>query len=238
MRVNQVRLRAAAVLDPRGIAGSALGSVPWAPGCDPLAGRLEAPPGTLALPARELRRLDLLTQALLLCAAAAGVEAALAPAERRETALILASREGCLEADLAFQASLAPGAAPAPALFPWTLPSTCLGELALRLRLMGPTLCLGAETAPEAGLALSEARALLSAGEAEAAVVAFGGVLSRAGAAELGSSHAGAPAESRLQLGLVVLGRGSAPAIGPDPGDLQAAGDPWSLLRAAWEAAA
>lgn len=242
--LRRVRLRAGAVLDEAGLVGSGLPAAAWPDDGDPLAGRLLAPVGLDLPPARELRRLDVLTQALLLAAAAAGVDAALSAASRAECALVLASHEGCLDADQTFQASLAPGATPAPAVFPWTLPSTGLGELALRLGLRGPTLCLGAEHpgssdpdgsdpgGGEARLALVEAAALLCAGEATAALVAFGGALSRERAAALGRAP-------RLQLGLVLLVDADPAPGGPalDASALAGARDPWARLRGALEAA-
>ena len=100
--------------------------------------------------------------------------------DRPRTAILLASSLGCLHADLRFQASLAPGAELEPAVFPYTLPSTCLGDLAIRHALMGPTLSL--TTAPgleEDGLA--EAGRLIDLGEACGALVCLGDVLPRGG---------------------------------------------------------
>lgn len=217
-------LRAAAVLDPAGITGSSLPAASWsALGCDPGEGRLEWSRAQGAA-LRELRRLDLLAQALVLLGEAAGLATALEPELRGETALVFASQRGCLDADLGFQASLAPGAEPSPGLFPWTLPSTCLGELARRHGLMGPSLCLGAdEERREAGPALGEARALLAAGEARAAVVVFGDALSARRARPLGLAP-------RLELGLVLLAPGGAGVL--EPARLAASDDPWTLLRA------
>lgn len=192
------RVLAAGVLDSRGLLGSAAVAA--------------------ELPARELRRLDPLSQGLVRCAAAALGPGPLALAS--ETALVLASTRGCLDADLAFQQSLAPGAEAAPQLFPLTLPSACLGELARRWKLTGPTVCLSAERPPEHGQALDEACALLRCGEARAALVAFGDALSEEMAAKVGVAP-------RLELGLVLVGEGEGWEVEP----LRAAQDPWAFLR-------
>lgn len=199
------RVLAAAVLDSRGLAGSAGAAA--------------------SLPARELRRLDLLSQGLVRCAQAALTGVALEAPE--ETALVFASTRGCLEADLAFQASLVPGAEAAPQLFPLTLPSAALGELARRWGLTGPTLCLCAERPPEHGQALDEALALLRAGEARAALVGFGDALSPEMAGRVGL-------EPRLELGLVLIGAGEGLF---DLEMLRATPDPWAFLRERVEAA-
>ncbi|UCF53743.1 MAG: GNAT family N-acetyltransferase, partial [Bradyrhizobium sp.] len=57
-----------------------------------------------------------------------------------DTALVFASGSGCLHADRLFEESR--HSVIRPALFPYTLPSACLAELAIRHKTMGPTICL------------------------------------------------------------------------------------------------
>ena len=59
-------------------------------------------------------------------------------------------------------------------MFPYTLPSTCLGDVAIRHELVGPVLCL---TTPRAEDALDEALLMLHTDEADAAIVCTGDVL-------------------------------------------------------------
>lgn len=127
------------------------------------------------------RRLDRLSRALVIAAGAAGVGKRLSAEERRDTALVLETERGCLESDLEFAADLEAGVVRGP-LFPYTLPSTCLGELALRHSLRGPTYCLAppngpADPADVGRSALAEARALLAEHEARFALVACAEVL-------------------------------------------------------------
>ncbi len=177
------------------------------------------------------RRLDPLAQRASLALEAAGA-AALAPALRAETALLLGTAFGCLAADLAFADSLASD--PSPAVFPYTLPSTCLGELALRHGLRGPTLAL--VTAPGGeGEALREAALWLAAGEAAAAVVVLGDALPAPALAR--SGEPASPALAALLLAPAGSGE-AAPAL-PTPSALWDAPRPAAALAdALWRAAA
>jgi hypothetical protein len=171
-------LFALGLVDARGVVGSGLAEHLWAPAPDPL----RAPGVFRRLFGRvdpTFRRLDRLSRALVLATEAAGLGRWLDDGGRRETALVLETGRGCLEADLEFAAGLRAGAPQAP-VFPYTLPSTPLGELALRHGLRGPTLCLCTDaSAPQQGgrTALAEARALLEEGEARWALVACAEVL-------------------------------------------------------------
>ena len=49
----------------------------------------------------------------------------------RRTALVLGTSYGCLHSDVCFARGLEPGGTLRPAVFPYTLPSTCLGEVAI-----------------------------------------------------------------------------------------------------------
>lgn len=116
------------------------------------------------------RRLDPASRALVLACAALGLDRVLGAAHRERTALVVATTLGCLDADRQFARSLGAEMLDAP-IFPYTLPSTCLGEVALRHGLRGAGICLS--IAPgEPDLAFAEGSRMLAAGEAEAAVVA------------------------------------------------------------------
>lgn len=108
------------------------------------------------------RRLNGTTRALVLAAEACGLGEFLAPEARDETALVIETAHGCLEVDLKFARTLDQGIAHA-AIFPYTLQSTCLGDVALRHGLRGPTLSLSIEPGDE-GEALWEAGRILAAG--------------------------------------------------------------------------
>lgn len=158
------------VVDAQGVAGTSGVAATWA--------ELDADaPGT-GRTFRKLfsradpmfRRLDRAARALVIGAEAAGVSSVIPVREREGAALILETQRGSLESDFAYVARLAEGN-PDPALFPFTLPSTCLGEVALRHGLMGPSVCLSVE-AEQAGAALREAERRLSGGEARFVVAA------------------------------------------------------------------
>lgn len=121
------------------------------------------------------RRLDVASRALVLASQAAGLDGMLDAGQREAAALIVATTVGCLDADRQFAQSLDTEMRDGP-IFPYTLPSTCLGEVALRHGLRGISVCLS--VAPgEADVAFVEAGHLLASGEADAAVVAMVDVL-------------------------------------------------------------
>ncbi|RMG10422.1 MAG: hypothetical protein D6731_17510 [Planctomycetota bacterium] len=182
--------------------------------------RPERPPSWRALfdsPCAGYRRLPLRAKLLLTVAEAAGL--ALVP-EPDEAALVLASTWGSLETDLAFAESLRTDRDLRPALFPYTLPSTCLGEVAIRFRLRGPTLCLSVPPGAE-GAALEEGAAFVWGGEAPLALAAVADAVG-AGGARAGARSPGA--------------RAALAVLAPEPGglcpleDLLAAADPWRRL--------
>ena len=138
--------------------------VKWADlGKDPSSGKV---PWVFDRPFLDFRRLDPLSRFVCLAVEAIGEEFP------TRTALLLATSAGCLHADRKFAASLE--TIPAAGVFPYTLPSTCLGDVAIRHELVGPVLCL---TTPHPEEALDEARLLLDMGEAEAAIVCTGDVV-------------------------------------------------------------
>lgn len=107
------------------------------------------------------RRLNGTTRALVLAAEACGLSELLPAKAQGETALVIETAHGCLEVDLKFARTLDQGIAHA-AIFPYTLQSTCLGDVALRHGLRGPTLSLSIEPGGE-GEALWEAERILAA---------------------------------------------------------------------------
>lgn len=154
-----------------------------------------------ALPNPAYRHLDLFGRCVALATEASGLAKLIPEDDRSSTALVLATDYGCLQSDLEFAESLQAGARIAPALFPYTLPSTCLGEVAIRHRLQGPLMCLMAGSAGEgssASAGLVETKRLIDEGEARAAVLCLGDCLEEERAAALGL-------EARLAVAALVL---------------------------------
>jgi len=179
---GEARIVAAAGLDRRGVVGSAgvvFRRAPAGPGfpAEALAWRRMFPE-----PYPAFRRLDPLARAVAVAARALGLEEVLPEDERDGTALVLASRHGCLETDLRFQEGLSPGGRLEPALFPYTLQSSALAETAIRYRLRGPTLSISVEPGGERA-GLLEARALFDEACVQAALVCLGDVLPERAAA-------------------------------------------------------
>jgi 3-oxoacyl-(acyl-carrier-protein) synthase len=156
------------IVDAQGIAGTSGVSCSWrALG--------ESPPGTgrtfraaFGRADETFRRLDAASRVLVLASEAAGITHLLPAAARDRAAIAIETSLGCLDADLQFARSLGDEMPDAP-IFPYTLPSTCLGEVALRHGLRGPSVCLSVGPGDE-GCAFAEATRMLAAGEAEVAV--------------------------------------------------------------------
>ena len=151
------------VVDARGVAGTSGVCREWADlGVEP-PGRGGTFRELFSRPDPTFRRLDRASRTLVLATEAAGLQRVLGLAARDDTALVVETERGSLDTDLRFAASLDDGVVDGP-LFAYTLPSTCLGEVALRHGLRGPTLCIS--TGPgDAGEALREAARLLAVGE-------------------------------------------------------------------------
>lgn len=110
------------------------------------------------------RRIDFPARALVLACEAAGVNHVLTEAQRAETAICVETELGSLTTDVDFQRSLKEDVVQA-GIFPYSLTSTSLGELALRYQLRGPTVSISVlEQCP--GEALREAIRILEAGDA------------------------------------------------------------------------
>lgn len=171
---HEVTIAAAASVDAASVRGTGGFHKTWADiEVDPLAGKIRWR-SLFDSPYPDFRRLDRLSKIFAIAVEACGLAPEVLPEQQRaRTALILASSTGCLTADLRFEASLHATSGIEPAVFPYTLPSTCLGEIAIRHRLTGPTLCLSVRDGDEKE-GLTAAEEILHALEAEAALVCLG----------------------------------------------------------------
>ena len=225
MRIEPAVL-AVGLVDERRVAGSSGVRAEWrALGLDP-PGDGRAFRALFHRPDATFRRLDRASRALVLAAEAAGIGAVLPREARDETALVVETERGSLDADLEFADSLQPGPARG-ALFAYTLPSASLGEVALRHGLRGPAICLSIYAArsdgARSGEALAEARRLLEDEEARFAV---------AGCVEaLASPRDGLPGALRAIVALIgPAGTGGAAAA---VGEWPAGADPFGELARA-----
>jgi len=136
-------------------------------------------------------RMDLTSQlALLAVEPMAGSFEAFA---RDRIAVLLAARTSSLSTDAEYWKGRAGAVGPSPTLFTYTLPSAALGEIAIRHRLTGPSLCFvggGDEL-------VAEARDLIEREEADACVCVFADVISPA-LAEMISAKPSATARAFL----------------------------------------
>lgn len=155
---------ACGVMDRSGIFGSRGTSVTWP--------ELESdPPGTGKTVFKvsgktdaTFRRIDFPARALVLACEAAGVYHVLTEEQRAETAICVETELGSLTTDVDFQRSLQDDVVQA-GIFPYSLTSTSLGELALRYQLRGPTVSISVlDRSP--GEALREAIRMLEVGDA------------------------------------------------------------------------
>lgn len=154
---------ACGVLDRRGIYGTRGTAVSWR--------ELEAdPPGTGRTVQRlsgktdpTFRRIDYPARALVLACEAAGLDQVLTESQRNETAICIETEVGSLTTDLDFQRSLS-GEVVHAGIFPYSLTSTSLGEVALRYKLRGATVSVSVNE-QDPGEALREALRMLAAGE-------------------------------------------------------------------------
>ena len=154
---------ACGMLDRGGIYGSSGTAVTWR--------ELEAdPPGTGRTVHKvsgktdaTFRRIDYPSRALVLACEAAGVDAVLTEAQRQQTAICVETALGSLTTDVDFQRSLSEDVVQA-GIFPYSLTSTSLGEVALRYKLRGPTVSISVlDEAPGEGL--REALRMLASGD-------------------------------------------------------------------------
>lgn len=162
--ISSATVLACGMLDRGGIYGSSGTAATWT--------ELETdPPGTGRTVHKvsgktdaTFRRIDYPSRALVLACEAAGVDAVLTEAQRQQTAICVETAVGSLTTDVDFQRSLREDVVQA-GIFPYSLTSTSLGEVALRYKLRGPTVSVSVlEEAPGEGL--REALRMLSAGDA------------------------------------------------------------------------
>ena len=111
-------------------------------------------------------RLDLASQLALVAVESLGVNFEQLP--RDLVGICLSARAGSLATDFDFWRGRDNAGGPSPTLFAYTLPSSAIGEIAIRHRLTGPNLCLIGEDS-----ILPEARDLLRRGEAQACLCVF-----------------------------------------------------------------
>lgn len=107
-------------------------------------------------------RLDLCSQLAVLAVEKLGINLDSFPRDR--IAICLAAEPGSLATDFDYWKGRDSVGGPSPTLFAYTLPSSALGEIAIRHRITGPNLCFfGGED-----LVAAEAKNLLERGEADA----------------------------------------------------------------------
>ena len=125
-------------------------------------------------------RLDLLSRLSLLAVESLRFDFSSLPSDRVGICLVV--RAGSLSTDIEYWSGRDNPGGPSPLLFTYTLPSSALGEIAIRYRLTGPVLCLvGAEA-----LAMSEGRDLLERDECDAIVCVFCDAITEAASAMIG----------------------------------------------------
>lgn len=206
--MNAPVIAAIGIVDRDGIAGTAAVRTTWQRLGTPWPGDGRTFRAVFGRADETFRRLDVASRMLVLACEALGLDRVLPRDRRDDTALVVETTTGCLDADLQFAASLRAEMRDAP-IFPYTLPSTCLGEVALRHGLRGPSVCLS--VAPgDRGRALAEAGRLLANGEAPAVVVAAVDVLDR--------RHPTLDRHNDVVTALVVAAHGAPPSCAPWPG--------------------
>ena len=137
-------------------------------------------------------RMDLTSQLALLAVEPFAAHFDSLPRER--IAICLAARAGSLSTDAEYWKGRDAAGGPSPTLFTYTLPSAAIGEIAIRHRLTGPSLCFvggGDEL-------LAEASDLIGRGEADGCVCVFANVVS-SGLAEMICGHPGGDRPSFLR---------------------------------------
>jgi len=158
--MTRVFIAACGCVDEEGF-GSARSWTPWPPsaGSRRLRWRTLSP-----RPFDRFGRLDVLCKHAVAAVEMLGLPGLDEGATRPDTALVLGSEHGSLDVDVRFWRSIGEPGGASPKLFSYTLPSTALGEIAIRHRITGPNLCLAA--GPDSGLlALWEGAQLVASGE-------------------------------------------------------------------------
>jgi 3-oxoacyl-(acyl-carrier-protein) synthase len=105
-------------------------------------------------------RMDLPSQLALLSVESLGID--FETLDRSRIGVCMAVRAGSLSTDIEYWKGRNNPGGPSPTLFAYTLPSSAIGEIAIRYRLTGPNLCFVGTDA----MLLAEARDLVERGEA------------------------------------------------------------------------
>jgi 3-oxoacyl-(acyl-carrier-protein) synthase len=109
-------------------------------------------------------RMDLLSQLALLSVERLGID--FEKIDRSRIAICMAVSTGSLPTDIEYWKGRKEVGGPSPTLFAYTLPSSAVGEIAIRYRLTGPNLCfVGADT-----MLVAEAKDLLERKEVDGCV--------------------------------------------------------------------
>ena len=144
------------------------------------------------------RRIDLLARALVLACEAAELENLLTPEQRQETAICIETDLCALATDLSFASSLGDECVHA-GIFPYSLTSTSLGEVALRYKLRGPTISMSVKNGAAGGQAngdsLRETLRMLACGDSKHVLTGFVDTLLE--------PAAGRPASMRAMVAIV-----------------------------------
>ena len=123
-------------------------------------------------------RMDLLSQLSMLSVESLGLD--FETTDRSRIALCMAADAGSLSTDIEYWKGRKEVGGPSPTLFTYTLPSSAIGEIAIRYRLTGPNLCfVGTEV-----MLVREGRDLIERKEADGCICIACTVISN-GAAEL-----------------------------------------------------
>ena len=114
-------------------------------------------------------RLDALCKCAIIAVEMVGLPSAPEGGARHDMALMVGTEHGSFDVDRAFLNTIGQVGGASPALFPYTLPSAALAEIAIRHRITGPNACFVA--GPDSGaLALWQAYDAVEDGQAQSAL--------------------------------------------------------------------
>lgn len=199
--MKEVVVTAAGMIDARGWGGTCFPWRTWAE--TPSKGEGPSSPTTFrwqdlfGKPSRSFARADPLTK--IASAAAELLSPAFETAddeERTSIGVTMGTSSGSLEIDGRYWQFVKREGKGSPMMFTYTLPSTALGEIAIRHKLRGPILCLLC-TPQENGQALDEACRAIALGEAESFVCVY------ANAVEEEASHFSRAIDNNGETGAV-----------------------------------
>jgi 3-oxoacyl-(acyl-carrier-protein) synthase len=140
-------------------------------------------------------RMDLLSQLALVSVECLAIN--FETLDRSRTAVCMSVSAGSLATDIEYWKGRKELGGPSPTLFAYTLPSSAIGEIAIRYRLKGPNLCFVGSDA----MLMTEARDLIERGEADGCICVASNVITKAASAMTGLKPA-------LQARAVFLVRG------------------------------